>query len=138
MNATDKNRITEMRKQGLSYRTISRILDINENTVKTYCRRHSISRENPEMVFPRVYKRVCKNCGVSFPQYPGHREKLFCCDACRNKWWNTHLSHVKRKSMTEYTCPTCGKKFSAYGYRHRKYCSHECYITARYGKFSCE
>jgi hypothetical protein len=30
-------------------------------------------------------------------------------------------------------CQHCGKPFTDYANRHRKYCSHPCYIAARYG-----
>ena len=53
------------------------------------------------------------------------------------RWWNSHLHLVKRKAMYDFVCPTCGKSFSAYGNRNRKYCSHECYIEARFGGATC-
>ena len=46
--------------------------------------------------------------------------------------------YEKRKAMYEYTCPTCGSTFYAYGNRSRKYCSHECYIAARFGGAVCD
>ena len=140
MNIVEKNQIAEMRRSGMGYGKIAKVLGLNTETVKSHCRRHGLSGVASFSVefIPGVKRRVCKQCGKVFIQYPGHREKLFCCDACRNKWWNTHLSEVKRKSMYDYTCPTCGKMFSAYGNRHRKYCSHACYITARFGESSCD
>lgn len=141
MNDEVKDRITELRQAGVSYMNISRLLDINENTVKTFCRRNGLTGTAANInvsVLPGLIRNNCKTCGKPFLQYPGHREKVFCCDACRIKWWNTHLSSANRKSMYEYTCPTCRKKFRAYEYRHRKYCSHECFIAARFGSFPCE
>ena len=141
MNADDKNRIVVLRKSGVGYKKIAQELGINENSVKSFCRRNGLagSIEKPqETVFPGVIQKACKNCGTLFLQYPGHREKVFCCDACRNKWWNLHIGQANRKTMYEYTCPTCGKKFSAYGNRQRKYCSHACYIIARFGNSSCK
>ena len=43
------------------------------------------------------------------------------------------MTMVKRKAIYEYTCPTCGSAFTAYGNSHRKYCCHECYIADRFG-----
>jgi len=37
-----------------------------------------------------------------------------------------------------FTCPACGKQFSDYAGHRRKYCSHSCYITHRYGGVSYE
>ena len=52
--------------------------------------------------------------------------------AC-TRWWNSHLDLVKRKAIYHFTCPTCGREFTAYGNAHRKYCSHSCYIEDRFG-----
>ncbi len=141
MEAKVKIYIAELRRYGMGYKMIAEILGMKENTVKTFCHRNGlakIGKINPDEVFPGVVRKACKNCGQSFLQYPGHREKIFCCDACRFKWWNRHISRVKRQTMHDYICPTCGKKFSAYENQNRKYCSHKCYITARYGRLQCE
>ena len=136
MTPEEKTKIITLRNAGIGYQQIAEILGMKVNTVKTFCSRNgltSTANKDPDMVFPGVYRKVCKNCGEFFLQYPGHREKMFCCSDCRNKWWNAHISQIKRDSMYEYTCPVCGKKFNAYKNRNRKYCSHACYITARFG-----
>ena len=117
---TDEQRsvIVEYRKEGLGYKKISRLTGICESTIKTFCHRNGC-------------------CGKPIIQYPGRKEKKFCSDSCRNRWWNSHLHLVKRKAMYDFVCPTCGKSFSAYGNRNRKYCSHECYIEARFGGATC-
>lgn len=102
MTTDQKNRIAELRKGGMGYLKIAQTLGLNENSVKTFCRRNGLTgdvKEMPKTVFPGVVQKTCKNCGDLFLQYPGHREKLFCCDACRNKWWNSHLPQVTRKAM---------------------------------------
>ena len=141
MTVDEKKQIIQMRQAGMSYQIIAEILGKKVNTVKTFCSRNGLTTSanlEKDMVFPGVYRKFCKQCGGPFLQYPGHREKLFCCAECRNKWWNTHISQIKRDAMYEYTCPVCGKKFSAYKNRKRKYCSHQCYITDRFGSSSCE
>lgn len=140
MTIDEKNRIARMRKEGYSYSVIAKQLDLNENTVKTFCRRNSLTgqaAEMPETDFPDIIQKECKCCGKPFIQYPGRKEKKFCSDACRNRWWNAHLGEVKRKAMYEYSCPCCGKTFYAYGNRNRKYCSHECYISDRFWGAPC-
>mgnify|MGYP002626074911 CR=1 FL=1 len=91
----------------------------------------------PEEKSKALSQQPCKYCGTMILQIPGRKEKKFCSDDCRNSWWNKHLTEVKRKNMTDYICPACGKTFSAYGKRNRKYCSHECYITDRFGGVAC-
>ena len=95
------------------------------NTVKSFCRRHSLAASTAGA--------VCEQCGKPIEQNPGRKRKRFCCDVCRNKWWNAHLELVKRKAVYTYTCPACGKKFTVYGNSHRKFCSHACYIAYRFG-----
>ena len=90
-----------------------------------FCRRHSLAAKKTAS--------VCEQCGKPIAQNPGRKRKRFCCDACRNKWWNAHLELVKRKAVYTFTCPACGKKFIVYGNSHRKFCSHACYIAYRFG-----
>ena len=64
---------------------------------------------------------------------PGAKRKMFCSDACRVAWWNCHKDLVTRKAVYMIPCAGCGKVFKSYGNRNRKYCSHGCYINARFG-----
>ena len=123
--------IDSMRRKGMCYKKVADTLHLNVNTVKSYCRRHPVipPEGDEDKWAPFLY---CKNCGAKVTQASGRKIKKFCSDACRQKWWNTHLPEVNRKSICEYECPVCGKKFAAYGTRSRKYCSHECYIKARF------
>lgn len=107
------------------YGRIAAQLQISINTVKSFCRQHSLAA--------RTAGAVCEQCGKPIDQNPGRKRKRFCCDACRNKWWNAHLELVKRKAVYNYTCPACGKEFTVYGNSHRKFCSHACYIAYRFG-----
>lgn len=114
-----------MRRDGAGYGSIAMQLQISINTVKSFCRRHSLAA--------RTDGAVCEQCGKPIAQNPGRKRKRFCCDACRNKWWNAHLELVKRKAVYTFTCPACGKEFTVYGNSHRKFCSHACYIAYRFG-----
>lgn len=55
--------------------------------------------------------------------------RRFCSDTCRMKWWNKHP-----KADMPYTanCACCGKEIQMRRKGERKYCSHRCYIAARY------
>lgn len=139
MNNEQKDAITRLRMDGRGYKYIAKHLRICESTVKTYCRRNSLKNADLDVnssasgVLKKPSVGHCKNCGVEVTQYPGRKEKKFCCDRCRNTWWNTYLADVKRMAFYDFICPTCGKSFSAYGNRNRKYCSQSCYIKARFG-----
>ncbi len=80
----------------------------------------------------------CKNCDKEIFQEPHMKKKKFCCDKCRNLWWNSHLDQVNRKAIYHFTCPQCSTEFEVYGNSRRKYCCHECYIKARFGNKKIE
>lgn len=122
MTEIEKIRVTELREAGLGYKSISKQLSVSVNTVKSYCRRNNTT----------PVKDACENCGKAITQNPKHKPRRFCCDRCRQVWWNTHLDLVEHKAVYKYTCPACGKAFQVYGNSKRKYCSHECYIKERF------
>ena len=132
MTKEEKNRIADLREQGLGYTKIAQVLGISVNTIKSYCRRNPSPKQIPERIVQSEH--VCKNCGVVVPQNPGRKEKQFCCDKCRNQWWNSHLDQVNRKAYRNVTCLHCGKVFTAYGKKERKYCSVNCYNEDRVGR----
>ena len=137
MTPDEKSRLSTMRKAGWSYTEIAAELGISKNTVKTFCRRNELTPEvenAPVEIAPvSTTDRLCPHCGKPVIQPQGRKEKKFCSDTCRNRWWNSHMNMVKRKAIYEYTCPTCGSAFTAYGNNHRKYCCHDCYIADRFG-----
>ncbi len=125
MTDEQKQQIIAMRRDGAGYGSIANQLGLSINTVKSFCRRHSLAAPPTDS--------LCEQCGRPIAQNPGRKRKRFCCDACRNKWWNSHLDLVKRKAVYTFTCLACGKKFTVYGNSHRKFCSHACYIAYRFG-----
>ena len=137
MTEEQKTQIANLRGEGYGYVRIAQTLGISENTVKSFCRRKKLAgRAAASQVMPAAVRdgnQFCLCCGKEVAQTPGRKEKKFCSDRCRNKWWNGHLDHVKRKANYEFICPQCKKKFTAYGNAKRKYCSHECYIAHRFG-----
>lgn len=129
MTDEDRQQIDKMRYDGYSMGEIAMTLNLSRNTVKSYCRRRDI--KNSEII------RKCLYCGKPIKQNPGRKEKKFCCDSCRNKWWREHMDRVHRKAIYTFTCACCGRTFTAYGDSHRKYCSHACYIADRFGGRKC-
>lgn len=136
MTNNDKEMIRELRMQGLGYGKVAERMGLNLETVKSFCRRHGLRGEGkllaglPDAKFKYVY---CKNCGTEIKQEPKRKKKLFCCDACRNRWWKEHPYMIDRKAYYNFTCPNCGKEFRVYGNSKRKYCCHKCYIAHRFG-----
>ena len=119
--------VSALRAQGMGYGAIARKVGISENTVKSFCRR------NAQKEVTGADEHQCLCCGAPVAQNTGRKEKKFCSDKCRNKWWNAHLDKVDRRVIREVICANCGRTFSVYGRTERKYCSHACYIQHRFG-----
>lgn len=135
MTDKQKNQILRLRADGLGYGKVAQELGISVNTVKSFCRRNSAGSKPVEKSQSKLSGEVtlCENCGTEIQQILKRKKKRFCCDKCRNAWWNRHLDTVKRKSLYTFICPHCGREFTVYGDKRRKYCSHECYIADRFG-----
>lgn len=135
MNDNQKAQIIKLRAAGNGYGKIAQTLGISLNTIKSFCRRNDISGNSisePTVMLVRE-TTYCENCGREIRQIAKQKKKRFCCDKCRNTWWNNHLDRVHRKAVYNFRCPHCGKEFNIYGDKRRKYCSHECYIADRFG-----
>ena len=150
MTNKEKNDILALRKDGYSLPRIAGELNIPFNTVKSFLYRwaRSAAKKEPSAVgltsapaessphpaAARVY-RPCLRCGKEVEQIPHRKEKKFCSAACRIRWWNENAGQSQGSRIAEKRCACCGKPFRAYG--NRKYCSHACYIAARFGKGGC-
>lgn len=125
-----QEQIRTMRTAGVPYSKISKFLDLNANSVKSWCRRnniepdpHGATADDPEGVW-------CRSCGGELGT--GRRAK-FCSDTCRRVWWTAHPELIKRRAFYQFTCVRCSTAFEAYGNSTRRYCSHSCYIQHRFG-----
>lgn len=141
MTTEEKNQIIRLRKAGKSLTQIADETGISRNTVKTFCRRNGLTGDAETMleliITDEPFVKPCQCCGKPVLQTPGRKEKRFCSDDCRTRFWNRHFTETKRPALVTCTCPVCGSEFYAYGNRNRKYCSHECYIEARFGGAAC-
>lgn len=125
MTEQEKAGIATLRGEGLGYKAIAKRLGLSVNSVKSHCARHPV-----EKTVAVTDGAVCRTCGKPITQTQGKRAKLYCSDACRMKWWNTHADQVKRKAYYTFICPQCGERFVGYGNAHRKYCSRQCAADA--------
>lgn len=130
MTEEQKATIQDLRSEGEGYKKIAQALGLPMNTIKSYCRRTNTPKVADE---PVPEGDVCECCGKPLAQTAGRKHKRFCSDACRHKWWNSHLHLVQRKAVYRLKCRHCGRAFASYGNSHRKYCSHECYVAERFG-----
>ena len=137
MTNEQKHSVDRLRTEGLGYKKIASILQLPESTVKSHIRRSSSVGSRPihsaptDTDFPASVV-LCPQCGEPVTQTPGRKKRRFCSDRCRQLWWNRHLDAVTRKAFYHYICSVCGKTYSAYGKKNRKYCSRICYIEGRF------
>lgn len=133
MTNEQREKITALRHQGFGYTAIANSVGLSKDSVKAYCRTHGLAGEKAKShSLAEVPTQLCLNCGKTLIQLPGRKQKKFCCPECRTAWWNAHPEAVKQKAIYTFTCPECEKEFTAYGNAKRKYCSHGCYIAARF------
>ena len=133
MTNEQRKRITELRQGGYGYTTIAKALGMTKGGVKTYCHAHGLAgtkAKSNARIIPEY--EFCRQCGTHLEQIQGRKRRKFCSEACRKQWWNMHPEQVHKKAIYSFTCAGCGKAFTAYGKANRKYCSHACYIAARF------
>ncbi|MCM1225056.1 MAG: RNA polymerase subunit sigma-70 [Lachnospiraceae bacterium] len=120
MTDRQKEKMQELRAQGLGYKSISKTLGIPIGSVTSF--------------FNRIARKenigVCRNCGVKIRQTKGHRRRDFCCERCRYEWRKHNPEKRNLKAYYKSTCLCCGREFQAYGNSKRKYCSRACYLVA--------
>lgn len=135
LSVTDlqKDQITTMRGQGYGYATIAKSVGLKKDAVVAFCRKAGLTgtkaTDNSRISLSAEF---CPQCGVPLKQTPGRKRIRFCTDSCRVAWWNAHPEAVRRKAVYSFACACCGRAFTAYGNAGRKYCSHACYISARF------
>lgn len=134
MDGFQKEQIMNLRREGMSYAKIAKQVDVSRDAVISFCRRNGLQEiKKPIPVVNTDAADVCRECGKPLIQVDGMKKRVFCSKECRVKWWKEHPERLNQKAVYQYTCPHCGKPFSAYGNSKRKYCSHACYISDRFG-----
>ena len=119
MTEKGKKDIADMRRQGISYTKIAATLRLPTSTVKSYCTRNRLASQDTQ--------HSCLQCGNVLLDGEVKRNRKFCSDACRMKWWNHHTDLMKDNTV----CQHCGKSFHSRA--GRKFCSHACYTAERFG-----
>ncbi len=123
MDAKQKDKIAQLRMQGMTYEQVAKQLQLSVNTVKSYCQRNQLGGRKQAV----SEKYFCRQCGMEVKQTPHRKLKKFCSDKCRMKWWNSHPEKLHIKSGQSIVCPICKNVFLAYASANRKYCSRVCY-----------
>lgn len=119
--------ILRLRSQGGSYAAIAKSLDMSVNTIKAHCRRNGLSGNASGSSI-----RLCLCCGHPVPKQDKVKRRKFCSDTCRVAWWNKQRDKAFWPSLRSFACANCGNAFQSATGQNRKYCSHACYIAARF------
>ncbi len=122
-----ENRIIDLHCHGVSFVEISRQLNIPAATNKSYVYRHL-----EDVAVEMGSLHLCPQCGGPVPEMH-FKPRRFCSDRCRVQYWKEHRDEGKHPSMVPHTCAGCHDTFMDYAGRNRRYCSHSCYIQARFG-----
>ena len=104
MALTEKQRatISLMRSHGVAYARIARHLELNANSVKTYCLRNNITI-NPELEQVDDPEGIwCLHCWREISLRKGSK---FCSQECRRTWWKHHRTLISQT----ITCANCGQ-----------------------------
>ena len=119
MTNQEKQRISELRTAGLSYQAIADETGISLGSVKMFFKRVK-EAESPV--------QRCEQCHQLLRQDIVRRNRRFCSDACRVRWWTEHPERIVDH---RYVCPKCGKEF--HSRKPRTYCSRACFYASRKG-----
>lgn len=138
MTTDEKEKIKELRLKGMGYKAIASLIGLSRDSVRGVCKRNGLDG-NYSLVGLNVEEKIKKNefcscCEKPIKQKAQGRARRFCSDECRRKWWNENQDKKNKseEAIYIYTCPYCNKRFTAYGNKKRKYCSHNCYIKDRF------
>ena len=138
MTESEKQQIQELRLEGMGYKAIAAIMGMTRDRVRSYCKRNGLGG-GAQVVVLNVEERIknhqlCTCCKKPLKQKGRGWARKFCSEDCRRTWWKENAQARKRNETAVYhfTCHQCGKDFSVYGNRKRKYCCHDCYINSRY------
>ncbi|MCK9479286.1 MAG: RNA polymerase subunit sigma-70 [Firmicutes bacterium] len=139
MTKYQKNMIIDCRTKGMGYKAIGNVLGLSRDIVRGFCKRcgldgaASVMQKNIDI--NKEHGFLCSCCNKPIKQPQVGRRRRFCSDECRRDWWKENIGKgsPKETAMYKLTCTFCKKEFTSYGNKSRKYCSHECYITDRFG-----
>ena len=128
--------VKEMRLNGMGYRAIAEALGLSRDIVRNHCKAKGmggyVAATVKNLKEREVQNGICLCCGKETAQAGTGRPRKFCSEKCRRQWWKAHPEAGNQKAVYTQVCARCGKEFTAYGNSHRKYCSHDCYIKARF------
>ena len=120
MTPLETRRIENLRRAGWGYKNIAAFCGMSREAVRAYCLRENLEAD------PELVEQVCAWCGLALSGRSNSAR--FCCASCRWSAWN---DKHQRTSDHARPCQACGKDFIS-AKKRQKYCSHSCYVRARF------
>ncbi|MDR1806135.1 MAG: hypothetical protein LBQ80_05155 [Clostridium sp.] len=137
MTELGKAWIVSLRKHGDSYGIIAQKTELNINSIKSYCKRNGLGEGVKVVPSPppkQIPRTTCKFCGEPLVQNPKQKSKQYCSAKCRQLFWKAQARVRHPLPHNIVACQQCGTEFDNLAQKTRKYCSMDCYMTARFGK----
>ncbi len=114
----NKKTIIEMRKANKSYDYIASQLGLTKSAVQNVCRQAGLAGKKAKQrkrckhcgaLLPECrqaglagkkakQRKRCKHCGALLPE-DAPKRKIFCCQKCREDWWNKHQHLVHKRAI---------------------------------------
>lgn len=138
MTDVERQKITELRINGVGYKAIAASLGMNRSNVRRFCQRHGIAGDSVVVALNLEEQKnssmICLQCYKALKQTSRGRTRKFCSEECRRNWWRLHpeARQKNEKARVKLTCHHCAEEFESYGNTLRKFCSHNCYIKSRF------
>lgn len=139
LNKADIETINRMRLDGFGYKAIAKAINSTRDRVRGYCNNHGLDGFGgvvaDNVALMKDQNLICAYCNKTIKQKERGRNRKFCSEECRRKWWSVNQNKRNKNdaAIYKFTCLNCGKEFTSYGNKKRKYCSHDCYIKSRFG-----
>lgn len=87
MNKNTSAQNIKLSLAGVKPSAIAEMIGVSVNTVKSHLRRH---KEEGAGCIPCLY------CGTPVPQNEGRKQKKYCSDSCRMRYWNGQYRERKK------------------------------------------
>lgn len=100
MTNEQKEQILAYKRDGFGYKKIGQLMGLSENTIKSFCKRNKSEEKQID-----AQDGICPCCGKPIQVSTGRKQKKFCSDKCRMKWWNEHLDRVDKRQITNSFVP---------------------------------
>lgn len=123
----NKKTIIEMRKANKSYDYIASQLGLTKSAVQNVCRQAGLAGKKAKQ------RKRCKQCGALLPE-DAPKRKIFCCQKCREDWWNKHQHLVHKRNPVITYCKTCGNPIENHKSYQKQYCNSHCFHMGKFGR----